>query len=278
MSHRRQVLARGLRFPEGPLFDADGGLWCSEIEGGGLARLGTGTRRIATGGRPNGLALAADGCIWFCDGAAGELRMLDPVSGSLTTRLSGLAGPNDLAFDRTGNLLFSCCAPDSRTVSSGTIECLFVDGRHAVVARGLFFPNGLAFADEGETLIVAETYGGRIWSGDWQPEQARWHEQRVLGTTTASKNGPDGLAVDDRGLIFVAVYGSGGIDVFAGDGTRIDRIETGGRNPTSCAFDPTGALGLVVTEAEHGMALSFPGMGPGLRLFRGPAACASASC
>ena len=31
------VLATGLRFPEGPVFTPDGALWCVELKGGGLA-------------------------------------------------------------------------------------------------------------------------------------------------------------------------------------------------------------------------------------------------
>lgn len=34
-----RVIALGLSFPEGPLFDHDGDLWCVEMKGEGLARL-----------------------------------------------------------------------------------------------------------------------------------------------------------------------------------------------------------------------------------------------
>jgi hypothetical protein len=38
-------------------------------------------------------------------------------------------------------------------------------------------------------------------------------------------------------------------------------------NPTNAAFDPTNRLGLVVTEAEKGLLLSLPEVGPGVTLF-----------
>ena len=63
-----RILADGLRCPEGPAFAADGSLWCVELRGGGLCRWRDGAiTRIATGGEPNGIAIAGEGAVWFCD-------------------------------------------------------------------------------------------------------------------------------------------------------------------------------------------------------------------
>jgi gluconolactonase len=75
------------------------------------------------------------------------------------------------------------------------------------------------------------------------------------------------MAVGRDGLVYVAIYGAGHIKAAARDGTIAQVFDLPGTNPTNCAFDPSGRLGLVVTEAEQGLLLSLEELGPGLPLF-----------
>jgi gluconolactonase len=36
MSHKIEIIAEGLQFPEGPAFDLERNLWCVELKGEGL--------------------------------------------------------------------------------------------------------------------------------------------------------------------------------------------------------------------------------------------------
>lgn len=277
MSHGFNVLLDELRFPEGPLFGLDGALWCVEADGGGLVRRAPdgGIDRVATGGGPNGLALGSDGRVWICDNQRGAVLRLDPATGTVDTMAEGFAKPNDLAFDPIGNLVFTCPG-DSRREPTGAVRCLARDGRVTTVAEGFYFPNGLAFTDDGATLLIAETYRGRVWRGAWSADERAWHAPEPFCVTSGEPGlpgGPDGLAVGADGCVHVAVYGAGRIERFAADGAACDPIPVHGRNPTNCAFDPSGRLGLVVTEAEHGRCLSYPEFGRGVPLFSGPPAC-----
>ncbi len=263
------VLAQGLRFPEGPAFAPDGDLWCVELKGGGLCRLGgTGTpARIPTGGEPNGIAIAGDGSVWFCD-AAGSVRLHVPGQGGTRTLLRQDGRPNDLAFDGHGNLLFTC-PNDGRQQPQGFVCCRAPDGTIERIAEGLYFPNGLAF--HGDELVLAETYRQRLWRGRWDGRARRW-DGRVWAEGLVGAPGPDGLAFAADGLLWVAVYGSGQVMAVDPEGRIVRRLELPGRNPTNCAFDPLGRHGLVVTEAERGEILSFPDLGPGAPLAPQPAA------
>ncbi len=267
---RFDIIASGLCFPEGPVFDWKGNLWWSEIEGGALwCRTCSGdVKTFEVGGKPNGLAFHADGSVFFCDGARGEVRKLNPENAFTMTVASGHQGPNDLAFDSAGNLVFTCPG-NSRVEPTGYVACLAADGKCTVIADGLMFPNGLAFANNCVALVIAETYGRRLWCGDWDATARKWLEPQILCETTEGPNGPDGIAIGDNGLIYTAIYGSGCIDIFRLDGTRAGCLATPGSNPTNCAFDPSGKLGLVVTEAERGQVLSFPQVGNGLMSFVG---------
>jgi len=159
--------------------------------------------------------------------------------------------PNDLCFDHFGNLIFTCPG-DSRTEPLGYVCCLPAGGRAYKIATGLYFPNGLSFA--GEMLYIAETYRQRLWRGRWDGET--WSD---AGTFAAGGPvGPDGIAFHPSGELYVAVYGQQAVKVFDASGMVLRVLETPGRNPTNVAFDQSGELGLVVTEAEQGCLWSLP--------------------
>ena len=75
------------------------------------------------------------------------------------------------------------------------------------------------------------------------------------------------MAFAADGRLYVAIYSGGAVKVVAADGEVEEVIPVPGANPTNCAFDPSGRLGLVVTEAENGRLFSLPMLGPGAPLF-----------
>lgn len=272
------ILADGLAFPEGPLFTTDGALWCVELKGGGLIRFpatssGIGSpQRVPTGGMPNGLASGTGGAIYFTDSGQNTIRRYDPHSGKTATVIDAcygkaLDGPNDLAFDKLGNLLFTCPG-DSRQNPTGYVCLALRNGGCRRIADGLRFPNGLAFSPDGTELVVAETYRHQLWRGRWDADSGVWHGVRPWAVA-GGPIGPDGMAFGADGRLYVAVYGQRVIKSFEPDGSLAAEYGTPGANPTNLAFDPAGRLGLVVTETERGELLSFPGLGPGAPLFTG---------
>lgn len=267
-------LLRGLHFPEGPLVAPDGALWCVELQGGALVRTEGGTaQRHEFGGEPCGLALAADGALLVCDAGRGAIIRFDPRQGTLRTICNEAVGlpldrPNDLAFDTAGNLLFSCPG-NSRTEPTGYVCVLTPDGTATRFADGFYFPNGLAFAPDGETLIVAETYRHRLWRGRWDASTRTWNEASVWATP-GGPIGPDGMAFDEEGTLYVAVFGQGKIARYLQDGSELEPIFVPGPRPTNCAFAPGEPL-LYVTEAHEGTLWQIQTDVPGLRLSTGPA-------
>src|SRR5687768_5791037 len=64
------IVAEGLRFPEGPIAMADGSVVLVEIEARTLTRIGAdGTRGVVAqlDGGPNGAALGPDGKVYICN-------------------------------------------------------------------------------------------------------------------------------------------------------------------------------------------------------------------
>jgi gluconolactonase len=265
-----RLLAAGLAFPEGPAFAPDGTLWCVELKGGALVEIRDGTaQRHPVGGAPNGLAFAPDGAAWFCDAAAGAIRRYDPATGATSVVVADLRldQPNDLAFDGRGRLVFTCPG-NSRAEPTGTVWSVDRHGRLAVVAAGLYFPNGLAFSADGAELVVAETYRHRLWRGGYDGATGAWTDARPWAEV-GGPTGPDGMAFAADGTLRVAVFGQAAVKTVTAAGVVADELALSGTRPTNCCFDPGGRLGLVVTEAERGEVLADPDVGRGAPLLGG---------
>lgn len=256
-----QTLIEGLDFPEGPAFDGNGGIWLVEKNAGNLVYYRDSRHsRVKVGGHPNGIAIDLSGKIWFCDAKQNSIRKYDPMSKTCTTIVGDIAGiplkmPNDLCFDSEGALLFTC--PGSElTDGEGYICCLSKDGFLKKVYTGMFYCNGLAFGKDGKNLFVAETGSKWIWKMVWDPlmQSFRRAEQFVY---VGGDVGPDGIAIDRDGLLYIALYGSGKIVIVHPGGEIIGEIKLQGDNPTNCALDPLGKQGLLITEAEKGLLIQW---------------------
>jgi gluconolactonase len=232
---RVRVLLDGLAFPEGPAFDPDGTLWCSEIRAGNLVRYdASGPRRFASGGRPNGVTFDASGVAWTCDAEHSAIRCFDPRSETWTIavdRIDGepLARPNDLAFDSAGTLVFTCPG-NSREQATGYVCAFRPDGSISRIGDNLQFPNGLAFVDGGASLVVAETFRQRLWKGAWDAATATWIDPRPYADV-GGPIGPDGMALDAQGVIWVGRDMGGRVWFVASEGCEPVRRSGRGRQP-----------------------------------------------
>lgn len=268
------TLLTGLRFPESPVFDFEGRLWFVEIHGGNLSCWnGQQLERFDVQGKPNGATIDSMGNIWFCDSERGEIRVYNPFLGTFETKCKEtsdgvlLKKPNDLIFDTKGNLIFSDHA-DGRDNPVSTICVLPADGNQAqVISSDKYFTNGLALSANGGKLVFAETYNQCLWVGDWDADQLVFSNEHIFAQAGNGPQGPDGIAFDKHENLYVTVYNESKILVFDSEGNQIDRVYIKGKCPTSCAFDPSGKLGLVVTEAERGEILSIKIKEKGLAIF-----------
>ena len=153
---------------------------------------------------------------------------------SVHADVSGLVGGhlNDMLVDRTGrayagNFGFDLMAGEAPVATS--LVRIDPDGTACVAAEDLWFPNGMVLTDDG-TLIVAETFGGRLTAFDVGPDGALSGrrtfaqprpvpepgdlESMITGLTFA----PDGIALDAEGHVWAA----------NGVGAAVWRIAPGG--------------------------------------------------
>jgi gluconolactonase len=274
-SHENPVIASGLLQPEGPAFTGSGRLFVVEMDErrACLTVIDAGSRSPMgpSGGRPTGLAIDGDDCLWVAGGPGAVLLRLDP-QGRQIARIDGddsgrFLFPNDLAFGPDGLLYMTDSGmPPDAFITGLSIRADFftahyagtvfqIDPSSARVLRridtGLRFANGLAFAADG-TLHVNETLTGWIYRYALDGSARREPFSQTLPAPSPDRfTGPDGMAFDVEGRLYCALYGRGEVSVSDLDGAIIDRLATNGNQPTNLAFVP-GENAIVVTEVEHG--------------------------
>jgi gluconolactonase len=233
---------------------------------------GQSTRVIATTGEPNGLAVDRAGTIWVADVRPPALIRLD-MKGSFERVLTkyldeNFMYPNDLCFGPDGALYLTDSGfrvddletqgkirPDwKRLKMDGRIYR--IDPRALTMEKlddGLYLANGLAFGPDG-ALYVAETVGGAIYRYDWKEGKLgpRREFANVLTRNYEDLVGPDGMAFDTNGKLYVTVAGQGDVTVLDRDGGVRERIATPGSFPTNVCFGLPGTRQIFVTEYDNG--------------------------
>jgi sugar lactone lactonase YvrE len=102
---------------------------------------------------------------------------------------------------------------------SGLIAVVTPDGGRRIVADTVAFPNGMAITADGSTLLVAESFAGRVSAFDIDDD----HSLRNRRVWAEIEGGADGVSLDAEGALWCAAQG--GAVRLAADGTIIQRIE-----------------------------------------------------
>jgi gluconolactonase len=290
------IFASDLQNPEGPVALPDG-TWLI-VEGGNergcvsqLSADGRIRREIRKTGRPNGLAVDADGAIWVAESKSPSLLRLS-LNGECEVVATGCDGepflfPNDLCFGPDGAIYMTDSgvkiddfAPNNRIRAD--YARVDYDGRIyriepgtgvvKLLDRGIKFTNGIAFGAD-DALYVNETLTGNIY-------RYRRSNGAVTGNRELFGNvirpdapigwkGPDGMAFDAKGLLYAAVFGQGDITVLGLDGQVVRRLPTNDMLPTNLAFTLPGEHRIHITEYEHGQMESLEVDCDGLPLWDG---------
>jgi gluconolactonase len=245
-----ETVQGGYIFTEGPQWrEATNDLVFSDIQGNTIYRY-TGSGAPVVHKMPSNMSngLAIDG--------AGKLVAAEHGSRSVTrdgTQIAAmfetkqLNSPNDVIVAADGTIYFTdppFGLPNGTPSALGFMGVFRIapDGTLTAERRGGMGerPNGIGLAPDGKTVYVADSADGKLYK--YAVGAGGTLGERQLFATTAG--GPDGLAVDIGGNVFVTT--SGGVEVFAPSGTRWGKIATP-MQPANCAFGDADHRTLYIT-------------------------------
>jgi gluconolactonase len=230
----RQV-ATGFVFTEGPLWHPDGFFYFVDVRASMLYRLTLGEKpvvvRKTNGG--NGTTFDLQGRLINCEGDGRRVTRTEP-DGTVTTLIDRFDGkrlnrPNDVICASDGALWFtdpSLRVPlPERELERAAVYRIAADGSVQEVAP-FEYPNGLALSPDERTLYVANTRWTKYIHAIEVDAGGTMLRRRIFADMSSDgTNGvPDGMKVDAAGRVFCT--GTGGVWVFAPDGTKIGIIET----------------------------------------------------
>jgi sugar lactone lactonase YvrE len=221
-----KILLSGLGIPESPRWHL-GRLWfCNWIDRQVVS--------LGLDGEPQAASLTADRPMgysidWLPDGrmlVTGErLRRQEP-DGSMVTHAEQRA--NEIVVDRRGNVYINgadLMDPRQRdgaggeAANSGYIRLVTPDGEVRQVADDIQFPNGMIITPDNRTLIISESFAGRLTAFDIGPDGGL-SNRRVF----ADGLGPDGICLDAEGAVWVSTGGYSIVRVAEGGEVR-QRVE-----------------------------------------------------
>ncbi|MDB5760956.1 MAG: SMP-30/Gluconolaconase/LRE domain protein [Burkholderia sp.] len=248
-------------FLEGPVFDAAGNLYVTDIPFGRIFRIDSkgGWNLVAEyDGEPNGMKflnqselLVADykNGLMVCEIGSGAIRPY------LTRRNSErFKGINDLVFDSKGNLYFTDQGQTGLHDPTGRLYRLRPTGQLDLLLANAPSPNGLALAPDENVLYLAVTRGNAVWRVPLLDDGSVAKVGQFF--TSYGPSGPDGMAVDQQGRVIVANPGLGYAWVLNHRAEPVQVVRsTGGMSLTNIAFGEVDRKTLYCTESVSGVIL-----------------------
>jgi sugar lactone lactonase YvrE len=187
---------QGLKSPEDLARGADGALYWTDDDAGGLWRLGPegAARRLPAEGplaSTEGLAAAPSGALLVGGGEAGRIVLLHP-DGSTSVLPLRITKPESMAFDAAGNLY----------IADNKDDILYVvtrEGRlhRAIANREGFSPETLHFAEG--ALLITDSRNGKLHR--YAPEDGL----ATVAVLAGALANVQGVTSDDAGNIYLSV-------------------------------------------------------------------------
>ena len=247
-----ETLVTGYALIEGPRVDSEDRLYWSDAKNGGVYRRAPGgeietvvPKRRGVGG----IAFHASGGIVvsgrnLCHVRDGESRVVFEVE--------GVPGFNDLFTDAEGRVLvgsqrFSPFAEKPETVP-GELYRVGPGGKGEMLYGDVGLTNGIGFSPCGRLLYHSDSTGGHVIVHDVL-EDGSCANRRAIAEGTGGA--PDGLAVDEDGCIWVAIYGAGYAARFTPDGELDRRIEVPARAVASLCLGGPDRRDLYIVTGDN---------------------------
>ena len=211
-----KLVADGFTFTEGPVADEEGNLYFTDQPNDQiwiLRRNGNLEVFSEPARRANGLAFDHKGRLLACADEKNELLAIDVKTGTFQVLVDGyrgkrLNGPNDLWVDPEGGIWFTdpfyrrpYWKREAPEQDGEFVYYLSPKGELVRIPTRFTRPNGIIGSEDGKTLYVADIAAWRTYSFPIQAPGRLGKRELVI------EQGSDGLALDDRGHLYLTGMG-----------------------------------------------------------------------
>lgn len=250
----------GFGLCEAPRIDHEGGIWFSDVTGGGIFRVAPGADEITevlpgrrgVGGmvlhqRGGVVATGRDVVRLHPDGRTSEVFRAGPET--------GITGFNDCTVDARGRVLAGALRfrpMAGEPPAPGRVVVIAAGWVAVAVERGVDWPNGLGLSPDGRRAYLADFAHGRVLACEVDRDGALAEEMRPWTAVpgAADQASADGLAVDAQGGVWVATGQGGGlVRLDPDDGSVTAREDAIAPFVSSLAFGGADLRDVVVTTA-----------------------------
>jgi gluconolactonase len=246
-----ETLASGYGLLEGPRVDTAGNLFFSDVTNGGVYRRapdGTISTVVPRRRGVGGIALHADGGVVIsgkdvCHVTDGTTRVL--------FRRDDIPGFNDLFTDSAGRVYVGSLRSDPfkpGTRVPGELWRIAGEGKVVQLYGEVGLTNGIGFSPDGRLLYHADSAAQHIIVHDVAPDGSCSNRRSIA---TISVGGPDGLAVDEDGALWVAIYNGSCAARYTADGKLDRKIDVPAKVVTSLCFGGADRRDLYIVTADN---------------------------
>lgn len=271
-------------FSEAPRFARDGSLyWISVLGATNNQRiftmdLRTGRSVPIYGDATSilaGLAVAKDGSLYVADLGGGRLLHMNGDGSHVTVLTDNYQGtrlwPDDLIFDKAGNLYFTSF-DGTLDQPTGGVYRWSSTGQLTQVTGGLARPNGISISPDGTQLWVGELQTNRVLRVPLLPDGSM-DTSRLAGFAKVAANltggGADSNGVDSAGNVYQAELAAREFIILDPYGKQIGSVQlptlAAGDSVSNIVIKPGSRDGYITTGGADGAFLyHFQALAPGL--------------
>jgi sugar lactone lactonase YvrE len=125
------------------------------------------------------------------------------------------------------------------------------DGKASIKINDVSISNGIIWSSDHKTMYYVDSPTRKVRAFDFDVSTGNISNERVLVELNEADGFPDGIAIDEEGMLWVALWGGCAVTKFdSKTGEMISKIEVPAKNVTACAFGGENLDRLFITSAS----------------------------
>ena len=221
------------------------------VDGGGISTrhqlpspVVTVIRRRATGG----YAVATEHGIALCDETFSTCDSIAEVISDAALRT------NDGGCDPLGGFVIGTMAY-KQTPRAGAVFRVSEDRGVTKILDGISISNGVQWSADGTHVYYIDTPTRRVDTFEVDPDTGAWSNRRPHIWIDRPDGVPDGMAIDEEGGLWVALWGAGVVNHYDAGGHHVGTIQIPRASQvSSCAFGGHDRKTLFITTSRQSLA------------------------